>query len=121
MLKCPSCHATARQIKADHNRAGSQRYQCRQCDRHYTPAPKLNSYPEQIKQPAIRLYLEGTNFRRPGRLLGVNHQSAVNWINTYHQSLPRGAPAVAVPQTVELDEVFTFIGSKKTSLHHHDS
>jgi hypothetical protein len=57
--------------------------------------------------------LEGTNFRRIGRLLSVNYQSAVNWINAYHQSLPTGEQAVTAPETVELDEVFTFIGSKK--------
>ena len=116
MLECPSCHSTARQIKAGYNRAGSQRYQCRQCDRHYTPEPKLNGYPEQVKQQAVRLYLEGANFRRIGRLLGVNYQSAVNWVNSYHHSLPTGEPAVTAPETVELDEVFTFIGSKKRKL-----
>jgi transposase-like protein len=113
MHECPYCQATSRQIKAGRNRAGSQRYQCRECDRHYTPEPKLNGYPEQVKQQAIRLYLEGTNFRRIGRLLGVNYQSAVNWINADHQGLPIGEPPVPAPETVELDEVFTFIGSKK--------
>jgi hypothetical protein len=67
----------------------------------------------------VRLYLEGTNFCRIGRLLGINYQSAVNWINAYHQSLPVGEPTVATPEVVELDEVFTFIGSKDESLHHH--
>jgi transposase-like protein len=113
MLECPCCQATSRQSKAGHNRAGSQRYQCRECDRHYTPEPKLNGYPEHVKQQAIRLSLEGTNFCRIGRLLSVNYQSAVNWINSYHQSLPIGEQAVSAPEAVELDEVFTFIGSKK--------
>jgi transposase-like protein len=116
MLECPYCQATSRQIKASHNRAGG-----RECDHHYTPEPKLNGYPEHVKQQAIRLYLEGTNFRRIGRLLSVNYQSAVNWINSYHQSLPIGEQAVSAPEAVELDEVSTFIGSKKASLHHHDS
>jgi hypothetical protein len=31
-------------------------------------------------------------------------------INSYHQSLPIGEQAVSVPEAVELDEVFTFIG-----------
>lgn len=61
----------------------------------------------------MHLYLEGTNFRRIGRLLGINYQSAVNWINAYHQRLPTGEQAVSAPDVVELDEVFTFIGSKK--------
>lgn len=117
MDQCPYCQATARQVKAGRNRGGSQRYQCRLCQRHYTPQPAINGYAQAVRQQAVRLYLEGTNFRRIGRLLGVNHQSAVNWINAYHRSLP--APPeqlVTSPETVELDEVFTFIGSKKLRL-----
>jgi len=61
----------------------------------------------------VRLYLEGTNFRRTGRVLGVNHQSVVNWVNAYHASLPAAEAAVAEPETPEMDELFTFVGSKK--------
>src|SRR3712207_8029573 len=48
----------------------------------------LPIYPDETKREAVRLYLEGTNFRRIGRILGVNHQSVVNWVNSYHVSLP---------------------------------
>ena len=113
MLECPSCHSTERQIKAGRNRAGSQRMQCRECNRHYTPKPKLNGYPEEVRQQAVRLYLEGTNFRRIGRLLSVNHQSVVNWINAYHQQLPPTKQSLFKPETVELDELYSFIGTKK--------
>jgi len=61
----------------------------------------------------VRLYLEGVNFRRIGRILSVNHHSVINWINSYHASLPAAEQSVAVPEVVELDELFTFIGSKK--------
>jgi hypothetical protein len=64
----------------------------------------------------VRLYLEGTNFRRIGRILGVNHQSVVNWVNAYHASLPAAAQAVAAAETLEMDELFTFVGSKKARL-----
>lgn len=113
MLECPYCNSTERQIKAGRNRAGSQRFQCRECDRHYTPEPKLNGYPEEVRQQAVRLYLEGTNFRRIGRLLAVNHQSVVNWINAYHQQLPLQQHSISKPETVELDELYSFIGTKK--------
>ncbi len=113
MLECPSCHSTERQIKAGRNRAGSQRMQCCECNRHYTPKPKLNGYPEEVRQQAVRLYLEGTNFRRIGRLLSVNHQSVVNWINAYHQQLPPTKQSLSKPETVELDELYSFIGTKK--------
>ena len=113
MLQCPYCQAAERQIKAGHHRAGSQRFQCKGCARHYTPEPRPNGYPDEVRVQAIRLYLEGTNFRRIGRVLGVNHQSVINWVDSYHASLPAAEPSVAAPEVVELDELFTFVGSKK--------
>ena len=60
--------------------------------------------------------LDGINQRRVGRLLSVNHQSVANWLKAYH-----GRPAARHPDppqppgagTVELDELHTFVGSKK--------
>jgi transposase-like protein len=86
---------------------------CRDCQRIYTPEPKPLGYPEELKREAVRLYLEGTNFRRIGRILGVNHQSVINWINAYHAGLPAAEQPVATPETLEMDELFTFVGSKK--------
>lgn len=112
MSQCPHCASSASQTKAGHTHTGSQRYKCRECQRIYTPEPKPLGYPEETKREAIRLYLEGTNFRRIGRILSVNHQSVVNWVNSYHAALPATPPAPA-PAVVELDELFTFVGSKK--------
>jgi hypothetical protein len=61
----------------------------------------------------VRLYLEGANFRRIGRILGVNYQSVINWINSYHVGLPAAEQPAAAPETLEVDELFTFVGSKK--------
>ncbi len=107
MHQCPYCQATERQIKAGQNRAGSQRLQCRSCDRHYTPAPRPNGYPDEVRVQAIRLYLEGTNFRRIGRLLSVNHQSVVNWVNSYHARLPPAPKGAPKPETLKLDELYS--------------
>ncbi|HKQ07033.1 MAG TPA: helix-turn-helix domain-containing protein [Blastocatellia bacterium] len=116
MNQCPYCQATTRQIKAGLNRAGSQRFQCRECNRHSTPEPKLNGYPNALRRQAVRLYLEGTNQRRIGRILSVNHQSVANWIKAYHQQLDASGPKHSHPATVEtaeVDELLTFVGSKK--------
>jgi transposase-like protein len=116
MNQCPYCRATNRQIKAGLNRAGSQRFQCRECNRHYTPEPKINGYPEDVRKQAVRLYLEGTNQRRIGRILSVNHQSVANWINAYHEQLQASPLKHRKPgkvATAEVDELFTFVGTKK--------
>lgn len=116
MSQCPHCTSKEQQTKSGHTRTGSQRYKCKECQRIYTPEPKPLGYPEETRREAVRLYLEGTNFRRIGRLLSVNHQSVVNWVNSYHASLPAAEQSVAQAGTLEMDELFTFVGSKKRPL-----
>ncbi len=93
----PHCSSPEHQTKSGHTATGSQRYKCRACRRIYTPDPKPLGYPEETKREAVRLYLEGANFRRIGRILSVNHQSVVNWVNAYHASLPAAEQAVSQP------------------------
>jgi insertion element IS1 protein InsB len=116
MSQCPHCSSSEQQTKSGHTRTGSQRYKCKECQRIYTPDPKPLGYPEETRREAVRLYLEGTNFRRIGRVLGVNHQSVVNWVNSHHAALPAAEQPVAAPETLEMDELFTFVGSKKRPL-----
>ena len=116
MSQCAYCQSTEQQIKSGLNASGSQRFRCRLCDRIYTPAPAPNGYPDEVRHQAVKLYLEGMNLRRIGRLLSVNHQSVTNWVNAYHASLPEVSAPVERPQTLEMDELFTFIGSKKHKL-----
>jgi hypothetical protein len=66
---------------------------------------------------ALNLYLEGNGFRRIGRLLSLNHQSVFNFINAIHAQLRARKLALPVPGHVsilEMDELFTFIGTKKS-------
>ena len=49
--------------------------------------------------------------RRIGRVLGVNHQSVANWVKAYAAQLP-AAPVPSEVETVELDELFTFVEKK---------
>jgi transposase-like protein len=116
MTQCPHCSSSEQQTKSGHTRTGSQRFKCKDCQRIYTPEPKPLGYSAETKREAVRLYLEGANFRRIGRILSVNHQSVVNWVNSYHASLPAAEQSVAQPGTLEMDELFTFVGSKKRPL-----
>ena len=113
MSQCAYCQATEQQIKSGLNASGSQRFRCRLCDRIYTPEPSPNGYPDEVRAQAVKLYLEGMNLRRIGRILSVNHQSVTNWVNAYHAGLPAARAPAAKPETLEMDELFTFVGSKK--------
>ena len=59
------------------------------------------------------MYVDGGNFRRIARHLGVNHQTVVNWVTAHAETLPE-APVPENVNEAEMDELFTFIGSKKT-------
>ena len=114
MNQCPYCQETIQQVKAGLNDSGSQRWRCKACRRYYTPERKLHGYPEGIRQQAVQMAVDGVNFRRIARQLGVNHQSVINWVNAHAAKLPANAPVPERVTTVELDEVFTWVGKKKT-------
>lgn len=57
--------------------------------------------------------MDGMNLRRTGRQLGVHHQTVANWVKEYAEKLP-DAPIPKQVKTAEMDELFTFIGEKKT-------
>ena len=112
--ECPNCAAQEQQIKSRRNRSGTQRILCRTCSKTYTVEPKPRGYSEEVREKAVRLYVEGNNFRRIGRLLGVNHQSVVNWVNIYHAQIKDKTALPAESEAIEMDELWTFVGEKKT-------
>ncbi len=117
MQQCPYCHSRERQVKSGFNRTGSQRLQCQFCRRQYTPAPNPLGYDDKTSEAALKLYLEGNGLRRIGRLLSVNHQSVVTCVNSAHaqlQAKPAQAPVPQEAATLEMDELFTFVETKKS-------
>ena len=74
--KCPKCRQKEK-VKNGFMR-GKQRYKCKNCGCNYTGG--RNGYPEDIKQKAIKYYLESNGFRRIERLLHVSHVSVINWV-----------------------------------------
>ena len=116
---CPTCGETTRQHQAGTNPSGTARRECQHCKRTYTPAPKTRGYDLALRRQALKLYVDDTNFRRIARYLSDNHQSVINWINQAAANLP--APPLpkerqkeASVETLELDELFTFVSQKKS-------
>ena len=123
---CPACDASTRQNLSGTTTSGSLRYRCQHCKKHYTPSPKHRGYPEELRLEAVKRYVDGTNFRRIARQLGVNHQSVINWIDAHHAALQEAGKVPPYPaevadalsqshvDTLEFDELFTFVEHKKT-------
>ena len=83
------------------------------CGSKYTPEKKTQGYEARVRKQALRLYVDGTNLRRTARQVGVHHTTIMRWVKEYVQRLPE-APQPKKVKTAEMDELFTFIGSKKT-------
>ena len=83
------------------------------CGHKYTPEPKKQGYPESVRKRALEMYVDGNNLRRIARHLKVAPQTVAYWVTEVAQALPR-APLPEVIQEAEMDELFTFIGEKKT-------
>jgi insertion element IS1 protein InsB len=115
MKQCPYCQRIDNQVKNGKTSAGSQIYKCKVCNRKYTPEPKTNGYTKDRRQQAIRLVLDGNSQRQAARHAGVSHGTVANWFKQYADELPDELPGTGIAVDVaEQDELFTFIGHKKT-------
>ena len=107
-MKCTHCESE-QTVKAGMNPSGSQRYLCKACGRHFTPAPNPMGYSTEVRNQAVKRVVDGAHYGRTGRYLKVNHQSVVK-----AEDAPRPNVGVGAWDIVELDELFTFVSNKKT-------
>src|SRR5258707_2142427 len=113
MNTCPYCQANTRQVKAGLTQSGSQRYRCQHCKRRHTPQPKQAGYPDEMRQQAVQMYIDGVNYRRIGRLLQVDHVSVMHWVLAQAHQTPATRPLPPQTTVIEMDELFTSIGAKR--------
>ncbi len=92
-----------------------QRYKCKSCNYKYTVELKSTAKSKSIKKQALHLYLEGLGFRSIGRFLNVSNVSVLKWIRSFGEEIASLRKEDKVIEVVELDEMHSFIGSKKTT------
>jgi transposase len=110
-MYCKKCHSE-NQVKAGFIK-GEQRYQCKDCGCKFVPT-RHKGKPEKDKILAIWLYMHGLSFRTIAKLFKVTHKAVHDWvkhyaISNYVKPEPQGDAVI-----VELDEMWHFVGSKKT-------
>ena len=70
---------------------------------------------DSLKCQALALYLEGLGFRSIGRLLKINNVSVYHWIKKFGASTQAIKSNESI-EVVELDELHTYVGDKKTAV-----
>jgi transposase-like protein len=72
-------------------------------------------YSDDLHQQAVKLYADGLGLRQIGRHLGVDHVTIMHWVKAHVAQLPLAPLPDEKPlHIVEMDELYTFIGKKKT-------
>ncbi|BAY74360.1 IS1 transposase [Nostoc linckia NIES-25] len=122
-MQCPYCGAT--KIRKNGKRRGKQNHICVSCDRQfidvYSP-PK--GYSDEKKIECLKAYVNGAGFRAIERQTGVQtlvdsltlryHTTIIHWVKQIGENLPEAPPTDQIPSVGELDELETFVQSKKT-------
>ena len=111
-MDCPRCFSVNR-----HKAGlvlGRQRYKCKDCRYYYTVFQKSDVKSAATRRLAFQMYLEGLGFRAIGRILKISYGTVYQWIKKWggQLELPQRNDEIAV---VELDEMHTYVGSKKTT------
>ncbi|GAB4319896.1 MAG: hypothetical protein OHK0047_02170 [Leptolyngbyaceae cyanobacterium] len=112
-MQCPECKST--HIRKNGKRRGKQNHICVACGRqfidHYTPQ---RGYSDEVKCECLLMSVNGMGFRAIERVKGVHHTTIIHWLKQVGQQLPDAYDPDVPPQVGELDELETFVGSKKT-------
>lgn len=112
---CTKCQSE-KIVKNGKSETGRQKYHCKACGAYGTLNPTVRYTPER-KAEILRAYHERASLRGISRTFGVARQTVSKWLMEKANSLPEVPPLDdAQPDDVlELDELWSFVESKKTN------
>ena len=113
-MKCKKCAGIVH-VKAGFV-GGEQRYKCKGCGYQFVPTRPPRGKSINIKILSIWLYMHGLSFRTIGKLFQVTHKTILDWVRAFAEDIYTKPTPMGKAVIVELDEMWHFLGSKKTSL-----
>lgn len=88
---------------------------CVACNRQFIDHYETTKgYSDEVKRECLKMYVNGMGFRGIERVKGVHHTTVITWVKLVGELLPNAYEPDTTPQVGELDELETFVGSKKT-------
>ena len=111
-MECPECGST--HIRKNGKNKGKQNHICVNCSRQFIAQYDEAKYSDEFKRECLKMYVNGMGFRSIERVKGVHHTTVITWVKQVGKLLPDAYAPEIIPQVGELDELQTFVGSKKT-------
>lgn len=111
-MQCPKCKSA--HIRKNGIQKGKQNHICVDCNRQFIDKYKeYRGYSDEVRRECLKMYVNGSGFRAIERVKGVHHTTVINWVKQVGVLLPDAYNPDVTPQVGELDELETFVGSKK--------
>ena len=108
---CPKC--TCSEVVKNGNHLGRQRYRCKSCRFQFTRTT-ARGRPASEKATAVLLYTLGLSLNCIARMFKVSTPAVLRWVRLFaEKTYEKPLPAEAI--VVELDEMWHYLASKKTS------
>lgn len=107
----PSHSQSSKAVKNGH-RHGKHSYLCRNCQSQFPGNPQPPGYSTQVKDLCVKMSLNGMGWSGFERVTGIWHNSVINWVRQAEAKI--ALENYEIPETALLDELQTFVGSKKT-------
>lgn len=115
IYQCRDCESS-NLVRNGRTKTGKQKYHCQECGAYGTVNPTVK-YPAERKAEILKAYHERSSLRGLEQTFGVARQTVAAWLRQEDSQLPDLPPLdPAQPDDVlELDELWSFVGSKKTN------
>ena len=111
-MQCPDCSST--HIRKNGHRKGKQNHICADCRRQFIDDYQpYQGYSDEVRRECLKMYVNGMGFRGIERVKGVHHTTVISWVKAVGELLPDAYNPDQIPEVGELDELETFVHSKK--------
>lgn len=111
---CTKCQSTNLRRNGK-TKGGKQKYVCKDCGAYGSVDPQQSPYSEQEKEQILAAYQERASMRGIQRVFGTTPKTLARWLEKKVDRLPPQRDQLlprAANDVLELDEVWSFVGSK---------
>jgi transposase len=109
-MKCRFCGSESYVKNGIHR--GAQRYKCKKCGKQFNET--LKRVDDGLREQGILLYVLGLSFRTIADYIGVAPSTVLYWVRNFALKVYEKPVPLSKAVTIELDEMWHFLGSKKT-------
>ena len=111
-MECPECQSS--HIRKNGIKRGKQNHICMGCGRQFVVRNEIrNKYSDEFKRDCLKMYVNGMGSSGIERVKGGHHTTVMTCVKQVGGVLPDAYAPDTIPQVGELDELETFVGSKK--------